>query len=248
MAFQVSHESQSITGLEPCWVKLPRRQEITAMILCCLEGGTCMKSVFILVLRLFTQGTVKGGGKDGGNQSGVHGDWRGHLGLDGGSEILQPWPSVPFYVCIFFHFNVHDMHVCVYVCLHVCETYMCGCVVTGMNSEAQGWCWELFSVVLFICWGRVSQSHPELADMATLHSPLTVEIPVSNFLGWNDRQVTMPIWLLLGSEDLNVAPYVCVESALTVEVLPYSGLWFLPAFHSWSKQIKTVNMELILLL
>lgn len=59
-------------------------------------------------------------------------------GIGWGSEILQPWPSVPFYVCIFFHFNVHDMHVCVYVCLHMCETYMCGCVVTGMNSEAQG--------------------------------------------------------------------------------------------------------------
>lgn len=43
MAFQVSPEAQSGAGRDARWLTLPRRQEITARILCCLEGGAGMR-------------------------------------------------------------------------------------------------------------------------------------------------------------------------------------------------------------
>ena len=55
----------------------------------------------------------------------------------------------------------------------------------------------------------------------------------------------MPIWLLLGSEDLNFAPYACVENALTVEGITL--VWSL-VLTSFALLDKTHNTELMLLL
>lgn len=88
---------------------------------------------------------------------------------------------------------------------------MCVCVC-GLQVDVGN---DTPSLFHFIPWGRVSQSNPNLTNMASLTNPLFLVSPVSTFPGWNWRQSATNTLNLCGPRDPNSSPYIYTARALT---------------------------------
>lgn len=94
----------------------------------------------------------------------------------------------PFLMCV-----RGRVHVCVYACFACVWAHMCTCMCKPeVNVRNQHH--PLFH---FIHWGRVPQSNPELADMASFASLLVLGMPCTTFPDWNCRWATVFMWVYM---------------------------------------------------
>lgn len=140
-----------------------------------------------------------------------------------------------FSICHSLLFSIF-LSLCVNVCsVHTCMFFACVWVHVwgGVEARVYMWMWRtkcearkyLSSFSHLILWTKISQSKPELADMARFASQLVKGISCFSFLRLElQTSCHASPRIYRGSGDWDSCPRVCMASNLTLESTPQSAV------------------------